>query len=81
MDKKEGKRMGKEVEIKGIIEAYLKENGFDGLYNQEMECGCELSDLMDCDGPSPFCIGGYKRKPNEDEDQDFLWVIGPNKEG
>ena len=35
--------------VREIVEQYLKENGYDGLYNEIGECGCPCDDLMPCD--------------------------------
>lgn len=37
------------MNVKEITEQYLKANGYDGLYNENCECGCERGDLMPCD--------------------------------
>jgi hypothetical protein len=42
--------------VREIIEAYLKEHGYDGLCDDE--CGCSIDDLMEC--CSGFCEPGYK---------------------
>ena len=59
-----------------IIESYLKEKGFDGLYYSEAGCGCKLDDLFPC-CEDPFqCKPGYiKYKSKVLHD----WVIGPEK--
>ena len=49
--------------IEEIIKEYLKEKGFDGLRGDH--CGCELADLMPCEGlgleePIGLCEPGYK---------------------
>ncbi len=38
--------------VKEIVEAYLKAEGFDGLFNDELDsyCSCRLGDLEPCDG-------------------------------
>lgn len=33
------------MNVRQIIEKFLCENGHDGLFNADGECGCELSDL------------------------------------
>ncbi len=54
---------------KEIIEKYLKDNGFDGLYNEDMECGCLLDDLCPCgEGIGSECKAGYKLPGNEEYD-------------
>ena len=38
------------MSIKEIIEKYLKENGYDGLCNPDISCGCGLKDgLFPCE--------------------------------
>ena len=37
------------MNVKEIVIAYLKANGFDGLYNEIGECGCGCDELMPCD--------------------------------
>ncbi len=39
------------MNLKAIIEKFLRENEYDGLCNCELECGCGLDDLMPCDEP------------------------------
>ena len=46
------------MNVKQIVEKYLRENGYDGLYTDE--CGCCLDDLMPCDEFCLDCIAGYK---------------------
>lgn len=52
------------MDLKRIAEAYLKTNGYDGLYNDLIACGCEISDLMCCNEPSNNCQPGFKQKCN-----------------
>lgn len=37
------------MNVTEIITKYLKENGFDGLCNEYLECGCAIGDLSPCD--------------------------------
>ena len=32
--------------IKEIVDSFLKENGYDGLYNEKANCGCEIDNLV-----------------------------------
>ncbi len=64
-----------------IIKAFLVNNGYDGLYNDDI-CGCERDDLGPCDGIQVHCKPGYKRKPTEHDEcfGDADWVMGPKDE-
>ena len=51
------------MSVKEIIEKYLKENGYDGLFNNEYDlCGCGLDDLCPCNGDILTCQPAYKRQ-------------------
>jgi hypothetical protein len=43
-----------------IVTQYLKEHGYDGLYNTDDECGCSVDNLMSCDGMTIGCQAGWK---------------------
>lgn len=65
--------------VKDIVKDWLRQKGYGGLYNEDIECGCELADLMPCggdgvDGCEAGCIAG----PDEDEPNDgsVRWVTG-----
>ena len=45
--------------IKEILQAYLRVNGFDGFYNRDGECGCSVDDMMPCGECSGECAPGY----------------------
>ena len=61
-----------------IVEAWLGENDYDGLYHDDLECGCRLGDLMPCGEPSTHCMAGYEVE-TECSEHDFH--ISPEKEG
>ena len=48
------------MEVQEIVEAYLKENGFDGLRSTYGGCGCEIGDLVPCDLNFAQCEPGYR---------------------
>ncbi len=62
--------------FKNGIKTWLEDNGYDGLYNSEGECGCDLKDLMPCGGVCDDCEAGYKIAGNEECD----WFMARNKE-
>ncbi len=61
-----------------IVVMYLKENGYEGLYNIDADCGCELGDLMPCCEAADDCHAGYKG-PCNCGDHDFH--IGDSRPG
>ena len=72
-----------EINTKGIVKAYLKKNGFDGLVNEDNDCGCEISDLMPCMEAMENCEPGYKGKCDPETcpaDGDCDWHISTKKE-
>ena len=44
---------------------WLKDNGYDGLYNSDSECACLCEGLMTCEDPSTECMAGYKWTPEQ----------------
>lgn len=64
------------MNIKEIVEAYLKENRFDGLYSGFYNCECQLGDLFPCNFEgAENCVLGYCQnhtvKQTQDKDFDF----------
>lgn len=56
------------TDVESIFRAWLKEYGYDGLCNQDIECGCGLDDFAPCLGdamgggiPSD-CLPAYLRE-------------------
>jgi hypothetical protein len=43
---------------KEIIIKYLKDNGYDGLYDDD--CGCGIDDLMPCGNSPYYCNPAYR---------------------
>ncbi len=51
--------------VQEIIENYLKENGFKGLVDGFLDCGCNLVDLFPCgDGCALLCEPAYRVECN-----------------
>lgn len=51
------------MNIIDIIVNYLIEHHYDGLYNEEIECSCEIDDIVPCDELNPDqCKPGYLKK-------------------
>jgi hypothetical protein len=59
MDKIEEK-----LTIATIVEKWLKENGYDGLYldlGEDESCGCALDNFMPCEEPGE-CVAGHRNR-------------------
>lgn len=68
--------------VRQMMEEYLKENGFDGLYNENGDCGCVIGDLMCCESEGiENCLGGYKIECNHDREdgEGCTFCISANK--
>jgi len=49
------------MNVREIVEKWLKENKFNGLWNDLSECGCEIGYLMPCSNEGiDGCEAGYK---------------------
>ena len=60
-----------------IVKEYLRTHGYDGLYEENGECACDLADLMPCASEGiPNCLPGYKVPC---DCGDHAWHIGPTK--
>lgn len=59
-----------------IVEKYLKENEYDGLYSEDFDCGCPIHDLFPCETDlKTLCKPGYKRLMDDGD-----WGIFKEKE-
>ena len=48
-------------DVKTIVGDWLKANGYEGLFNENAECGCDMDDLMACDMSGiDACVPAYK---------------------
>jgi len=51
--------------VKEIVAEWLKANGYGGLCNTDIDCGCELADLMPCDSEGcDLCEPAYRCDPD-----------------
>lgn len=48
------------MDCKEIIGEFLEKNGYSGLCNTDAQCGCELYDIIPCEGNISECQPGYK---------------------
>jgi len=63
------------MDVKEIVEKYLEENGFDGLFYPG-ECACRCGDLAPCDHILLECEPGYL---DRDTTGEFDFVISSKK--
>ncbi len=63
--------------LKRIAFWWLKDHGYEGLFNGDAGCGCRLTDLMPCDEPGEGCEAGYEGPCDCGEGCD--WHIGPKR--
>lgn len=69
-------------EIRNIVSEYLQKWEYDGLYNEDVGCGCLLSDLMPCYTPDGRCQAGYKIEYKDGEcscGEGCDWHVGTEK--
>lgn len=62
--------------VREIVEKYLRENGFDGLFD-ENDCACDIGGLFPCDEYFGECEPGYKTRC---DCGDHDYHISPEKE-
>ena len=68
---------GKGVTVKDIVKDWLIAHGYDGLYSENGQCGCDLDDLMVCEAAGiDLCKPGYKV---DDPSGEFEYRIVPEK--
>jgi hypothetical protein len=61
--------------IPAICAAWLTANGYDGLCNTDIECGCSVIDLMPCDSPGMnSCVPAHKELQDDGD-----WLMFPGK--
>ena len=75
-------RGGGEMTVQEMIQSYLKEHGYDGLYCDG--CGCLVDDLFPCCGGewAADCKAGYKTLGDDPEEESKqIWIVGPTKAG
>jgi hypothetical protein len=55
------------MDVKGMIEDWLRAHFYDGLYHADSECACKIDDLAPCGELSDgACEPGYKANCTED---------------
>ena len=61
--------------VLGSVEEYLIATGYDGLYNEALECACKIGDLEPCTAIDSGCCAGYEH-PGDDYSS---WYIREEK--
>ena len=64
------------MELSEIVKIWLQENGYDGLCNPDIECGCAIEDLMPCGEPGIRCEAGHRKKASPGSGVDYLIYPG-----
>ena len=44
-----------------MVKQWLRDEGYDGIYNPDGDCGCALEDFMPCIDEIHECKPGYKK--------------------
>lgn len=66
--------------VADMVQVFLEENGYDGLWNSDMECACLMNDLCPgCECPDNECEPGYRKDCDCEEEHQFHVVSGPPK--
>lgn len=47
------------IEVWEMCEKYLRDNKYDGLFNDTLECACVVTDLAPCGDIQDDCAAGY----------------------
>ena len=64
-----------------IVDNYLRDNCYDGLYSESFECACFRCDLFPCDGNGcESCLPGYRVIVPENIDSEFKEYICSEKD-
>lgn len=68
--------MGRCPTVEAMVKDYLKERGYDGLFNDREECACKLGCLVPCDEIGTECRAGHFILMPEGADPDCDFYIG-----
>jgi hypothetical protein len=69
-----------ELTVISILKSWLKDKGYDGLYNDDLDCGCFIEDIMPCCSYSGACLPGVKKFVQDDEYFDERTLILGSKD-
>jgi len=72
------------MNVNDVLRKYMKDNGYDGLYEGGEGCGCSLDDFMPCGTCNGECEFGVKREATQEEkavlEIEFM-IVPKSKEG
>ena len=64
------------MEIHDIVKTWLQENGYNGLCDPEIECGCAIDDFMPCGEPGHRCEAGHTEEAPPGSGVDYFIYPG-----
>lgn len=67
------------MDVYSIVEKYLRENGYDGLFSADC-CACLVDDLCPCDDMKGSCEAGHKAPCDCGDGHQFHIVGGKPKQ-
>lgn len=54
------------IDVLTIVEKYLSDNGYDGLFNEQGECACLVGELSPASCIIDDCKAGYKHECSDE---------------
>ena len=67
--------------LQQIVKEWLKRNGYDGLCDCNLECGCSVDEIMPCAEPGTECEAAYKDEADAITGFDFVMKPGRRPDG
>ena len=68
--------MGKCPTVETIVTAFIRDNGYDGLFEERTECACRLSNLVPCGEIGVECRAGHFIPTPDGADPACAFYIG-----
>jgi hypothetical protein len=63
------------MNIKEIVKKYLDDNGYDGVVNIDIECGCSKEDFPLCQEACDECEAAYRAKNDNPLEDDYFFTL------
>lgn len=64
------------IDVMEMVRQHLVANGYEGLVNDDLECGCDLVDLAPCGEMKGDCLAGHCIKQPKGSEFDFVIYPG-----